>query len=183
MAYFFIDTKDSGKRDVCGLLSSLIIQLSHQSNSLSDILFHYYSTHQYGSRQPMDSTLAQCLEDMLRVPGTVPIYIIIDALDECRTATGILSSYENVVALVERLVPLNLPTLRLCVTSRSGIDIRRSLEPLVSDQVSLHDQDGQKKDIVDYVRYAVYSNQFMKRWHKEDKEMVVEKLSKRANGM
>ena len=59
MAYFFFDTKDSGKRDVCGLLSSLIIQLSHQSDSLSDILFHYYSTHQYGSRQPMDSTLAQ----------------------------------------------------------------------------------------------------------------------------
>ena len=183
MAYFFFDLKDDGKRDVRGLLSSLVIQLSHQSDSFSDILFHCYSTHQYGSQQPSDSALAQCLEDMLRVPGKVPIYLIVDALDECLTTTGILSSCENVLALVERLVLLNLPTLRLCVTSRPGIDNRRSLEPLVSNQVSLHDQDGQKKDIVNYVRYVVDSNQFTKRWQREDKEMVVEKLSKRADGM
>ena len=120
---------------------------------------------------------------MLRVPGNVPIYLIVDALDECLTTTGMLSSRENVLAIVERLVPLNLPTLHLCVTSRSGIDIRKSLEPFVSNQISLHDQDGQKKDIVDYVRSMVYSNQFMKRWQKEDKDIVVEKLSKRADGM
>lgn len=183
MAYFFFDLKDTGKRDIRGLLSSLIVQLSQQSDSFSDVLFRHYSIHQYGSRQPIDSTLAQCLEDMLKVPGTVPIYLIIDALDECCTTTGMLLSYENVVTLVERLVPLNLPTLRLCVTSRPGIDIKRSLEPLVSNQLSLHDQSGQKKDIVDYVRYVVYSNQFMKRWQNEDKEMVVEKLSKKADGM
>jgi hypothetical protein len=51
--------------------------------------------------------------------------------------------------------------------------------------VSLHDQSGQKKDIEDYVRSVVYSDSepIMRRWRKEDKELVVETLSNRADGM
>jgi hypothetical protein len=51
--------------------------------------------------------------------------------------------------------------------------------------VSLHDQSGQKKDIEDYVRSVVYSNSepIMRGWRKEDKELVIETLSERADGM
>jgi hypothetical protein len=51
--------------------------------------------------------------------------------------------------------------------------------------VSLHDQSGQKKDIVEYVKSVVYSNSepIMRRWRAEDKELVVEVLSERADGM
>jgi antirestriction protein len=51
--------------------------------------------------------------------------------------------------------------------------------------VSLHDQSGQKKDIEDYVRSVVYSDfePIMRRWRKEDRELVVETLSNRADGM
>jgi hypothetical protein len=51
--------------------------------------------------------------------------------------------------------------------------------------VSLHDQIGQKKDIEDYIRSVVYSNweSIMRRWRKEDKELVIETLSERADGM
>jgi hypothetical protein len=51
--------------------------------------------------------------------------------------------------------------------------------------VSLHDQTGQKEDIADYIRSVVYSNseQIMRRWRVEDKELVVETLSERADGM
>jgi hypothetical protein len=51
--------------------------------------------------------------------------------------------------------------------------------------VSLHDQSGQKQDIVDYVKSIVFSNSepIMRRWRKEDKELVVEVLSERADGM
>jgi hypothetical protein len=51
--------------------------------------------------------------------------------------------------------------------------------------VSLHDQSGQKKDILDYVRSVVYSDseQIMRRWKIEDKELVIETLSERADGM
>ena len=120
---------------------------------------------------------------MIRFSAGVPIYLILDALDECPNTTGIPSSRDKVLELVEKLVELNLPNLHLCITSRPEIDIRTSLEPLTSNRVSLHDQSGQRKDIVDYVNSVVYSDKNMRRWRKEDKNMVVEVLSKKADGM
>jgi len=183
VAYFFFDFKDTGKQDVHALLSSLLVQLSHQSASLCDILSACYSTHQSGSRQPSDRALAQCLQDMLRFSTHVPIYLVLDAVDECPNTTGIPSSRDKVLSLVEKLVKLNLPNLHLCITSRPEIDIRNFLEPLTSNRISLHDQSGQKKDIIDYVNSVVYLDMNMRRWRDEDKKMVVEVLSEKADGM
>jgi hypothetical protein len=57
--------------------------------------------------------------------------------------------------------------------------------PLTSLRVSLHDQTGQKEDIADYVRSIVYSisEPIIRRWKKEDKDLVIETLSERADGM
>jgi len=51
--------------------------------------------------------------------------------------------------------------------------------------VSLHDESGQKKDIVDYVNSVVYSDSetMMKRWREDEKKMVIETLSEKADGM
>jgi len=84
---------------------------------------------------------------------------------------------------VKKLVKLNLPNLRLCITSRPEIDIRTSLEPLTSNYISIHDQSGQKQDIIDFVTSVVYSDENMRRWRDEDKKMVIETLSERADGM
>ncbi|KAH9981586.1 hypothetical protein BJV74DRAFT_887486 [Russula compacta] len=183
IAYFFFDFKDARKQDVRTLLSSLVIQLSHQSDHCCDILFGYYSTHQSGSQQPSDGILAKCLEDMLVVSGRVPIYLIIDALDECPNTSGISTPRDKVLMLIEKLIKLELPNLRLCITSRPEVDIRTSLEPLTSNRISLHDESGQMKDIDDFVRSVVYSDRNMRRWRDEDKKMVIETLSERADGM
>ena len=183
MAYFFFDFKDKGKQDARALLSSLLFQLSHQSTSFYDILSGYHSSHQFGSRQPSDRTLAQCLEDMLNVSGCIPVYLIIDALDECPKTSGIPSSREKVIAFVKTLVTLNHPNLRLCVTSRPELDIQMSLEPLTSNRISLHDQSGQKQDILDFISSVVYTDENMQRLREEDKKIVIETLSKRADGM
>jgi hypothetical protein len=121
--------------------------------------------------------------EMLSFPGQVPIFLIIDALDECPNTIGVSSPRDEVLALVETLVKLNLLNLRLCITSRPEIDIRTTLEPLTNIQISLHDQSGQKKDIVDFVTSVVYSNKNMRRWRDEDKKLVIKTLSERADGM
>ena len=129
--------------------------------------------------------MAECLKRMLKLPNERPTYLIIDALDESSNSTGIPSPREKVLQLVEELVELSIPDLRICVTSRPEIDIRNVLEPLTSRRVSLHDQSGQKEDIADYVRSVVYSKseQIMRRWRTEDKELVIKSLSERADGM
>jgi hypothetical protein len=185
MAYFFFDFKDTRKQDARAFLSSVIVQLSSQSVSLCNILLEFYSAHQRGSPQPSESALIQCLEKMLKVPRKVPLYLIVDALDECPDTSGVHSSREKVLELIEKLVGLQFPNLRLCITSRLEVDIRNVLEPLtsISNRISLHDEDGQKKDIADYIRSIVYSDKKIMRWGEQDKELVIKTLSDRANGM
>jgi hypothetical protein len=185
MGFFFFDYKDIRKQDTRALLSSLIVQLGNQSNAFYDILLHFHSTHHYGTQQPSVDALKECIKDILKASGDVPIYLIIDALDECPNTTGVPSPRDQVLSLVEELVNLKLPSLRLFATSRSEIDIRTSLESLtsVSNCISLHDQIGQRKDIINYVRAVVYSDKYFRRWRDEDKELVIETLSERADGM
>jgi hypothetical protein len=185
MAYFFFDFKDTRKQDTRTLLSSILVQLGNQSVSLCNILLEFYSAHQRGSRQPGDRELMRCLERMFKVPRKEPIYIIVDAVDECPDTSGLQSLREKVLELIKTLVGFHLSNLRLCITSRPEIDIRNILEPLTSttNRISLHDQDGQKKDIADYVRSVVYSDRKMKRWRDEDKMLVIQTLSERADGM
>ena len=122
---------------------------------------------------------------MLSIPDQPPIYIILDALDECPNSYGIPSPREQVLTLVTKLMDLRLPHLHVCVTSRPEFDIRATLGPLVLHSVSLHEESGQRDDIADYVKSVVYSDAetMMKRWREEDKKMVVETLSEKADGM
>ena len=120
---------------------------------------------------------------MIRSSAQTPIYLILDALDECPNMPGLPSSRDKVLALVEKLVNSDLPNLCLCITSRPEVDIRTSLEPLTSNRISLHDQSGQKKDILDYVNSVVHSDKNMRRWREEDKNVVIDVLSDKADGM
>jgi hypothetical protein len=126
----------------------------------------------------------KCLEDMLEAPGGVPIYLILDALDECHTS-GVLSSLYQVLSVVKKLVKLNPPSLHLCITSRPEVEIRACLEPLTSTSncISLHDQSGQRNDIHDFIKAVVYSDRNMRRLRDEDKQLIIETLSEKADGM
>ncbi len=185
LAYFYFDFRDANKQGLRDLLTSLLTQLSASSDPCCDILSDLYSTHDEGKNQPGDSMLAECLKKMVTLSDQRPIYLIIDALDESSNTSGISSPRETVLQLLKELIDLSLMNLHICVTSRPEIDIRNVLEPLTSRRVSLHDESGQKQDIADYVRSVVYSDsqQIMKRWRKEDKELVIETLSERADGM
>ena len=185
MAYFYFDFRNANKQCLRDLLTSLLTQLSALSSSCFDILSRLYMALRKGKNQPSDNVLTKCLQEMLSLPDWRPIYLIMDALGESPTTPGIPSARERVLQLLKELVDLHLPKLHICVTSRTEIDIRNAIEPLTSLRVSLHDQTGQREDIADYVRSIVYSDldTNMKRWTKEDEEMVVKTLAKRADGM
>jgi hypothetical protein len=185
MVYFYFDFRNAHKQGLHDLLPSLLTQLSARSIPRCDILSQLYSDHDDGKMQPSDSVLTKCLKDMLTLPDQHPIYLIVDALDESPITSGIPSARESVLQLLKELVDLGNPKLHICITSRPEIDIRNAIEPLTSLRVSLHDQTGQKEEIAEYVRSIVYSNSDtnMKRWKKEDKELVIKTLAERADGM
>ena len=182
LAYFYFDFKDTEKQGLHAFLSSILLQLSGQSDIFFDTLFSLYSAHENGSKAPTDNSLAMCLKDIL-TKGQLPIYLVMDALDECPNDSGIPSPREKVLDLVEELVELHHPNLRLCITSRPEYDIRTILDPLATQQVSLHHESGQKEDITTYVTSVVHSDRKMRKWRDDDKNMVVEKLTEKADGM
>ena len=183
MAFYYFDFRDVKKQDCYGLLSSLISQLSAESDSCFNILSQLYSDNTRGIRKPDINALKKCMTDMLSLPGQAPIYIIADALDECPNFPGRPSSREEVMELIEELVDLKLSNVHLCVASRPEMDIRMVLEPLTSLQISLHDESGQKEDIFAYIKSVVRSDWRMRRWKEEDKQLVVDTLSDKADGM
>jgi hypothetical protein len=183
MAYYYFDFRDVKKQDCYGLLSSLISQLSAKSDSCLDIFSQLYSDHGRGAEKPDIDVLKKSITDMLSLPGQGPIYIIVDALDECPNFPGRPSARGEVLGLIEEIVDLKLPNVHLCVASRPEVDIRVVLEPLTSLKISLHDESGKKEDIIKYIKSVVHSDWSMRRWKEEDKQLVIDTLSDRADGM
>ena len=183
MAYYYFDFRDSKKQDCYGLLSSLILQLSGESDSCFNILSQLYSEHSHGIEKPDLDALQKCITDMHSLPGQAPTYVVIDGVDECPNLSGTPSAREEVLRVIEELVDLKLPNVHLCVASRPEMDIRIVLEPLTTLRISLHDESGQKEDIIKYIKSIVQSDRNMRRWKEEDKQLVVDTLSDRADGM
>ena len=185
VAYHYFDFKDASKRHVRGLLASLLFQLSGNSDLFRDLFFQLYKTCRDGSEQPSDSALAKCLKTMVELPEQLPIFVIMDALDECPNTTGTPSARDEVLNFVEDLVGSGQPNLFICITSRPEQDIQAVLNALTSAscRVALHEESGQREDIHNFVRSFVYTDRAMRRWKEEDKELVINTLSERASGM
>jgi len=185
IAYYYFDFKDASKRDVRGLLASLLFQLGDYTDRYWDVLHRLYTACREGTQQPSEAALAKCLKTMLELSDRVPIFIILDALDECPSHTGTPSAREKVLDFVEDLVRSKHANLSMCITSRPEQDIQAVLNPLISasSRISLHEESGQREDINNYIRSFVYSDRVMRRWREEDKELVIRTLSEKANGM
>jgi len=183
LAYFYFDFRDVDKQKLQNLLPSLLIQFFSRSDPYCDVLSRLYSAHDRGVHKPNDWAMVECLKEMLTLDGQPPTYIIMDAVDECPIISSVPSPREEVLELVDELVGLHLPNLRICVTSRPEVDIQAVLESLGSRPVSLHDESGQKQDIMDYVHTFVHTDRRMRRWRDEDKDLVIKTLSEKADGM
>ena len=182
LAFFYCDFRDDRKKELRGLLSSFLVQICDQSDSYFDILSDFYSEHDKGSRPPSDDALAGCLKDLLSLPGLAPVYIIVDALDECPNPSVDRSPRTEVLNFIKELVTTQILNLRVCVTSRPALDIDDVLDPLIFRSVSLHDESGQKRDVGDYIK-SVINTRTMKRWEEEHRKLAIDVLTEKSNGM
>jgi hypothetical protein len=183
LAFFYFDFRDVGKQDARSLLSSLLVQLGFKSDKFSEMISSLFSAHDNGSRQPSEGVLLKTLKDMLKLPKQGDLFIVVDALDECPNFFGFPTPREQVLKVVRELVELRLPHVHFCITSRPEVDIRDALDGLAVHNISLHEQDGQNQDIIDYVTSVVSSDPKMARWREEDKQLVIKTLIEKAGGM
>ena len=90
---------------------------------------------------------------------------------------------EKALVLVEKLIESQIPNLHICVTSRPEIDIKVIFEPLTFRSISLQDETGQMEDIERYIKSVVEKDPKNRRWTAEDKQMVIDALTRNADGM
>ena len=120
--------------------------------------------------------------DLLKLPGLAPVYLIVDALDECPNPSVVRSRRAKVLNLIKELVKTQIWNVRICVTSRPELDIKKVLDPLIFRSVSLHDEGGQKRDIEDYIK-SVINTRTTERWQEEHRKLAIDVLTVKSNGM
>jgi hypothetical protein len=183
LAFFYCDFREDQKKDLRGLLSSLLVQLCHQSDSYCDLLLKFFFENAKGFRRPSDDGLVRCLKDLLKLPGLAPVYLIVDGLDECPNTSAVPSPRDKVLNLIEELIKSEFPNLRICVASRPETDIKNVLDSLIFRSVSLHDLNEQKRDIEEYIKSVINTHPKNRRWKPEHKQLVIEVLTRKADGM
>ena len=185
MANFYFDFRDIDKKTFAACFPYLLIQFSARSDRCHDILSKLYFKHDRGVRKPSDRDMVECLKRMLILESQVPIYIIMDGLDECPDTSTVPSPREEVLEFVKEELKLAFASQTSAFALRAGLehDIQVVLKHLTVCPVSLHDESGQQEDIARYVASFVRSDRRMRRWRQEDKDLVIKTLSEKADGM
>jgi hypothetical protein len=82
-----------------------------------------------------------------------------------------------------RFFLMKYSNLRICITSRLKPDRSDVLEPSSFRSISLHDESGQKEDIAIYIKSVVHTDPKMEAWTANDKELVINVLPHKVDGM
>lgn len=158
-------------------MRSLVAQLYSGCENTRKELDELFSSCEYGCRQP---TYESFFTTFLQMVNCVEkIYIVIDALDECKTRRHLLSWMENVA----KSGPAGLHFL---VTSRKEEDIESELKRWLPQEnhVSIR-KDRVNPDIRVYVHERVRNSREFERWHSQPsvQDEIESELMKKADGM
>ncbi|KAJ7458272.1 hypothetical protein B0H11DRAFT_2317823 [Mycena galericulata] len=165
--YFYFDTNDTAKQELGHLIKSLVTQLSSLSYEPDSALYKLYVQEGNGKQPPRPQDLVKVLHILLGAFAE-SVYIVIDALDECRNRT-------ELVGFIRELLDWNLPNLHVAVTSR-----REGFDPLkqFSTEIPITPADVEG-DIQKYVTEKVG----LQGWEREVKELVMKTLVEQGKGM
>jgi hypothetical protein len=109
----------------------MIAQLSEPMDTLPSALEELYEKIQKNKdKQPDKENLIGCLQQLITSFGDV--FIVIDALDECPERREVLS-------LFKAMISWKFSHLRILITSRDESDIRETLAPVLTAQLSINE--------------------------------------------
>ncbi|KAK2052294.1 hypothetical protein LY76DRAFT_472246, partial [Colletotrichum caudatum] len=180
LLYFYFDFNDGSKQSLEKAIRSLIAQLYSDGQDARTHLDALYFSCKKALRQPGTDSLISTFEAMVQQIGEV--WIVLDALDECRTRKG--SRNEGLLHWIASVLRSPQVNIHLLVTSRPEHDIKSALEGCIDSQVPL--QSGLvTEDIRVYVHETVRQHKGFERW--QGKEEILDEieshLMEKANGM
>lgn len=173
VAYFYFDFNDNEKQRHENLVRSLIVQLAIQSGNIPESLDALFLRSQDGTQQPSTDDLVSILENMLG--DFKQIFLIVDALDECK-------EMEELLGLIETIVGWDLENLHLLATSRRLKDIEESLKPMLTDEICIQSA-LVNADIHIHIRERLQNDAKLKKFPADVKLEIETTLMEGAQGM
>jgi ankyrin repeat domain-containing protein 50 len=136
-----------------------------------------YERSSYGKQQ---AKLSELKETLLKVIESLDqVFIIIDALDECRKDV----EREQLLTTILEIKSRSLPSLHILTTSRRELDIEEALLPLITIPAIPVEGSQIDLDIKLYISWRLAIDQQLRKWPKAIKAEIEESLIAGANGM
>jgi hypothetical protein len=178
-----IDFTDAGKQTLDNVIRSLISQLYHKRKNTQKLLDSLFSSCDNGRSQPTCESLCKVFFQMMN--QAKEIYIVLDALDECRARKGPLS--EGLLAWIQSLLDLEQGNVHLLVTSRPEHDIELVLRKLAENEEDIVpiQSDLIGDDIRSYIDTRVRTGDGLERWQSRPDVLneIQSVLTEKAQGM
>jgi hypothetical protein len=174
--FYYFDFNDSKKREVAGLLRSILTQLASRDPKALKEVEKLYNQNDHGKQQPDKKSLLLILLSVLR--NSLRTYLIIDALDEC-------SQQEEVLEILSDIYRRCSEDVNVLVTSRKEHDIGLVLDGpdgLTSSSIDIQ-QTVVNADIRIHIKACLVKDVKLRKWPLEVKEEVEDALVRGAHGM
>ncbi|SCV35431.1 related to ankyrin [Fusarium fujikuroi] len=182
LLYFFFDFTDTSKQSLEGLVCSLCSQLYRKERKVQERLDSLYSSCDDGHQQPTTEALEAAFNDMIQQAGEV--WIVVDALDECRTRKGFPTG--GLLSWLKTLLDTQQLNVHLLVTSRPEQDIESAITgwDRIQDVVPIQSK-LTMDDIRTYVHTRVRQHPGLARWQQQPKVQgeIEAALIEKADGM
>lgn len=181
LLYFYFDFGDINKQTLHNMIRSLIHQLYHRLDVTQVQLDSLFSSCRNGCEQPKIESLCEILKHSIEHVDRV--WIVLDALDECKTREG--NSSEGLLSWIKGLLNSELRNVHLLVTSRPEQDIKAALEVLMHNESISLQSEHLSGDIQAYIRARVRGDEKFKRWRGQPKVQneIETQLAEKAHGM
>ncbi|CVK94712.1 uncharacterized protein FPRN_10066 [Fusarium proliferatum] len=171
----YFDFNDVEKQSLDGLLRSLAFQIyQHGGQDASAKLYELFKSCQEGSQDPDELQLESCIKSMLSRVDRV--FILIDALDECKSRDSLLSWIGR----------FTMENVQFLLTARPEDDIKSQVVYFFGKENCLSlDKIAVNGDINSYVRFVLDTNpRFVdKGLSKELRNEICTKVGGGADGM
>lgn len=181
LLYFYFDFNNTSKQTLESMVRSLMSQLYSKGGDTSKELDSLYSSCEDGRRQPPCESL--CKTFLRMIEQIKDVWIVLDALDECRTRQG--PSTEGLLLWIRDLLTSEQRDVHLLVTSRPEQDITSTISEFACKDIVPIQSNLITDDIRAYVHTRVRQRAEFKRWrsHPEVQDEIETRLMEQAAGM
>ncbi|KAJ7826554.1 ankyrin repeat-containing domain protein [Mycena olivaceomarginata] len=173
-AYFYFYYGEADKQSLRGMLSSIIFQLEEQLLDAPSPLLALFGNLGLGAHEPSIPELTACLKELIVALSARPIFIILDALDEC-------SKPDELARVLGDLLQWGKGCVHVFVTSRPEDAVVKELRPLTTCELDLSSviQD----DISLYLGHVMSKEHPFRSWPQVHRDHALNHLLEYSNGM